>query len=389
MFPFLLRALSLAALAAASASAGAVVSAADEATARAAIRAQLALEGGHYGEACAPCAAGDTIGKLVRLAFHDAGGGAGRHGVGGANGCIDSTTSDNAGLAPIQARLDEVSASFAAIISRADFFVLAATVAIEAATTTPDTPEGRAALAASGLQPLAAPLVLDMRFGRVSDASCPRVDAVFLPTPAATWLGLVNVFGTGGRFQMTDAEVTAIMGAHAVGRMHAANSGIEGAWTNTQSSLGNAYYLNLLHGHSQSATQPDVFVDSDEAAAVAGGPPIVMLRPDVELVIETVPTSNSADMVNAPLVRTQCVAFAAAPAFTPARRSSCPLQMKSVDDVRAFAKNVTLFHDVFRSAWRKMVEFGYVRNAAGDLVAGPMPRGSVAGFGGDVVRAHP
>ena len=46
-----------------------------------------------YGELCSPCAEGDTIGVLLRMAFHDAVGGGG-----GSNGCIDFTAPDNNGL---------------------------------------------------------------------------------------------------------------------------------------------------------------------------------------------------------------------------------------------------------------------------------------------------
>jgi len=45
-----------------------------------------------YGEVCSPCAGGDAVGVLVRLAFHDA------SGPNGADGCIDFSTGENAGV---------------------------------------------------------------------------------------------------------------------------------------------------------------------------------------------------------------------------------------------------------------------------------------------------
>ena len=369
-----------------SAAAAAALSASDETAARAAIAAQLGL-GASYGAPCAPCAEGDTIGQLLRLAFHDAAGGGGPHGAGGGNGCIDATTSDNAGLADIQARVDAARAPFASLISRADFFVLAATVAVEAATTTPNSTVGLADLAASGLQPVA-PLRLDMVFGRVDDANCAGVDAFFLPTPSCTWLGLVNVFGTGGRFQMDFSEITALMGAHTVGRMHRNASGIEGAWTRSQSSFGSAYYRNLLsHGHVLNGAQPDTYIDTT-AVPSTGASKLVMLRSDVELIILTVPSSDEENFVNAPLVETQCMGYSAT-SLRAIAGSNCPFQQRSIADVQAFAANTALWHKVFRGAWRKLTEYAYaVDESSGLLVPGAAPTEIVRGFGGGVLPGH-
>ena len=370
-------------LALAAAAAAHALSAASEAAARGALKQQLGL-GASYGAACAPCAEGDTIGALLRLAFHDSAGGGGPRGAGGANGCIDNTTSDNAGLAGIEARVDAVRAPFAHLVSRADFFVLAATVAIEAATTTPDTPAGRAALTASGLQAIA-PLLLDVRFGRVDNADCAGLDGVFLPDPSATWLGLVNVLGEGGRFKMNFSELTAIMGAHSVGRMRRNASGVEGAWTRTQSSFSSAYFKNLLStGFAESASQPNVYVDTTSGANTTA---LLMLRSDIELVLMTVPTSDDEEMVNGPLVKTTCTAFA--PRLAPLAGSSCPFQTRSLDDVRRFAADTPLWFGVFRNAWRKLTEYAYVFDAAsGRLVPGPAPAEIVRGFGGRIVVGH-
>ena len=81
-----------------------------------------------YGQACAPCTLGDTYGAVIRLVFHDAFGG-GRSGSGGPNGCIDFSYHGNKGLEAIVAALDASRAPFAAQISRADYWVLAATLA--------------------------------------------------------------------------------------------------------------------------------------------------------------------------------------------------------------------------------------------------------------------
>ena len=338
-----------------------------------------------------PCHAqnGEAVGALLRLAFHDAAGGGGPLGAGGPNGCVDATTSKNAGLADVQARLDLARAPFVGEVSRADFFVLAANVAVELATTTPDSPAGRAALAASGLEPVGAPLVLEMRFGRLDDASCAGRDGVFLPDPSCTWLGLVDVFGTGGRFQMNNAEVTAIMGAHSVGRLHKGASGLSGGWSATQSSFSTSYFRSLLtQGFSLDATQsPDVYVGSGPSAD--GAEDLVMLRADIELVAMTVPTSDSEDFANSPAVSTTCRAFGPGVSAAP---GACPFQARSIDVVRSFAApgGTGAFFATWSTAWTKLTQLGYLPSGARGLVVDPRPPPvPVVGFGGaKVPRAH-
>lgn len=56
--------------------------------------------------------------------FHDC--------VGGCNGCIDESNDDNAGLSEVVAWLDDIrsSNSYDSLVSKADFYALAGTVAI-------------------------------------------------------------------------------------------------------------------------------------------------------------------------------------------------------------------------------------------------------------------
>ena len=57
--------------------------------------------------------------------------------IGGANGCIDFTNSDNSGLQIAVDQLQPIYLKYASIISRADFWVLAANVVILYASTAP------------------------------------------------------------------------------------------------------------------------------------------------------------------------------------------------------------------------------------------------------------
>jgi hypothetical protein len=79
-----------------------------------------------------PCPAGDNMGALVRLVFHDSAGDG--HSL---NGCIDFTEPDNKGLEDVVALLNDLymRKQYKAIISMADLIVLAGVVVIEFATT--------------------------------------------------------------------------------------------------------------------------------------------------------------------------------------------------------------------------------------------------------------
>ena len=78
-----------------------------------------------------PCPLSHIYGGVVRLAFHDA------VGTGGPNGCIDFTKPENNGLQDIVKLLNKIYAPYANLISKADFWVLAANLVIQYATTTP------------------------------------------------------------------------------------------------------------------------------------------------------------------------------------------------------------------------------------------------------------
>ena len=125
--------------------------------------------GDSYSTACNPCTVGDNVGALVRLIFHDAAGGGGPNGNGGMNGCIDFNTSDNKGLEDVVATLDSIYTDFSSKISKADFWLLAANLAIQYASTTNSS-------VTNNHIPLldASPgtLYLAFSYGRVDDATC-------------------------------------------------------------------------------------------------------------------------------------------------------------------------------------------------------------------------
>jgi len=94
----------------------ALITTSELASLKAAIVSEFALVPS-YGTVCEACASGDSIGGLLRLAFHDAAGGGGR-----ANGCIDFSTPDNNGLQTSTSKLLAAWTPFSSQISFAGMF---------------------------------------------------------------------------------------------------------------------------------------------------------------------------------------------------------------------------------------------------------------------------
>jgi hypothetical protein len=164
---------------------------------------------------CSPCKLGDIIGAMVRLSFHDAAGG------GGANGCVDFTERDNNGLQEVVGQLDKIyhDNHLNHIISKADFWVLAANTALRVA-------KGP---------------TIEFRWGRIDCHSCLGIDDGLLPNATGGFRQMEEVFKV--RMGFTDREIVALLGAHCLGRMELKNSGFEGGWTKHQNLFSNVYYF--------------------------------------------------------------------------------------------------------------------------------------------------
>jgi catalase (peroxidase I) len=288
------------------------------------------------------------LGALIRLPFHDASGGGGRGlgAPGGPNGCIDSSTTDNAGLFDIIAQLDAVRAPYASIISRADFWVLAGNTAVKMATTI-DASFPASAGAAAGMDNksgAAGPLILPFLPGRVDLANCTGVDAAQLPDPSYTWPDLQSLFG--GRFGMNDTEIVAIMGAHAIGRMSTDDSApVTAVWAGFASSFANTYFQKLINiGWKVSATSGNVWL--------GGG--LAFLRPDVELGVSTTGTTG-------------CPVFN----ILANRLTGCPFT-GGFSYAQLFANDQSAWFRVFSTAWQKLTSLYYVPDPSGAFLV-PVP----------------
>jgi len=166
----------------------------------------------------------DFLAGLVQLAFHDAGTYDKTTGTGGPDGCIDLTIDENKGLKWITGVIAPVFRKYSNVISYADFVVLAANTAI---------------YVASGNT-----LTLPFNWGRTNGNDCTTVDHDKLPQAKKSISHTTEVFVT--RMGLTLQDITALMGAHTIGRAEDANSGYSGAWDSTSAVWDNRYYSEMV-----------------------------------------------------------------------------------------------------------------------------------------------
>jgi hypothetical protein len=353
------------------------------------LRTNLSLTN-QYGILCLNCADAHKYGGIVRLAFHDAVGAPGN----GANACLDYTTSDNDDIQDIQNMLDKAlnSSKYKSLISRADFYVLAATLVIELTSTKAS--GFSSALFSTSSNPMdasAQPLVLPFVTGRVDDASCAG-DGEFLPSTSYNWTQIAGLFT--GRIGMTPREIVAIMGAHSLGGIHTAVKGNVSriGWVQSATSFSNNYYSVLLNGTNgwfgerqipsgfspadmtQGTGNSDAWTMTVTEAGTGTGPgnpavtgKIIMLRTDVELGVNTTSTYKPSQGPSFPN-NVACGAFgllmmpATTPpgqAYTEKQAASCPRRESNIASISLFAQNSSAWHASFKTAWEKLVNMGY------------------------------
>jgi len=169
---------------------------------------------------------------LIRLSWHDAGVYSTGKLTGGCPNAVMRFTDAgeglfgaNAGLPTVAVKLlADIAAKYAAVISNADLWALAANVAIKQM----GGPE------------------IPTRFGRVdatSSAESVASQVGRLPDGDKGSDHLREIFSPKG---FSDREIVALSGAHTVGRCHADRSGFDGPWTADPLKFDNSYFVDML-----------------------------------------------------------------------------------------------------------------------------------------------
>ena len=263
----------------------------------------------------------------MRLSFHDA------FGEGTSpNGCIDFSEPDNNGLQTIVAQLAASWAPFSSSISRADYWVLAATLAIQYASTP------AAAGGGGRLPPSPGVLTLPFVSGRVDAATCN--DAGRLPGAGLTWAQSAAFFG---RVGLSVVDIVALFGAHALGRAEFQNSGFDGGWTTTQSSFSNSYYSQMLGIPWANNNASDIWLNGGSR------PNTIRLRSDAEVAIA--PASG-------------CPRFGGGGGGGAVSTPTCPFNTLTQATLASFSGSTAAWYAAFAPAWAKMVGAGYTTLAA-------------------------
>ena len=169
--------------------------------------------------------------------FHDC--------VTGCDGCIDLDNSENNGLAGIFQEVntlydDEFATSG---MSRADFYSLAAVVAVRRASDEQECP---------GMDPNCTIPMPDMTilYGRKDCATSPNSTRDFgFPDAHKGLEHVMEVFRDG--IGLTERQTVAIIGAHTLGMASPQNSGFQGPWAPPTNRFDNAFYRTLVDGRSQ------------------------------------------------------------------------------------------------------------------------------------------
>lgn len=210
-------------------------------------------------------------GTFIRLAWHCSGTYNATTGQGGSNGARmrfdpEASAGANAGLDVARSALEQVKSKFPEM-SYADLYTYAGVVAVEEAGG-PKIPfkTGR----------------IDMSSGDTSPSPIGLPDAD-KGSRVATIQHVRDVFY---RMGLTDQEIVALLGAHAMGRCHTDRSGYWGPWTNAETTFSNEYFRLLLEERwspktthqGKPWTGPDQFEDQTGS--------LMMLPSDVVLIAD-------------------------------------------------------------------------------------------------------
>jgi catalase (peroxidase I) len=241
--------------------------------------------------------------------------------------CVDFSTPLNSGLERIVAIYDMIYTPFQDIISRADFWVFGANLAIEMASTKALTGD-RINLPSS----IGGPLLLPFRGGRIDRDNCTGLDGDLVPPIHTGWSQMTALFS--GKMAMTTNQIVALMGAHTLGQITRNNSGFQGSWTSFSSSFSNLYYSGLIGSAWSNLNSSSIWTDQ-VSSTVAN----VMITPDIEMIYS--PSSQCPQFLLGLFESRGC------------KQNFGPMQV-----VQEFASNLTSFYANFSESWQLLTEYG-------------------------------
>ena len=143
---------------------------------------------------------------------------------------------------------------------------------------------------------------------------------------------------------MNVAEVVAIMGGHTLGRAFLGNSGFDGGWVTASSSFSNLYYRSMSGVHWNNGNSSNVWLGPVAQQTM-------LLKPDVELLLQTFPSTTTARY---------CDQFGGggAPVFnaTTAPRN-CPIRARTNAAFASYVAHTQTWYGNFTTAYQKMTEY--------------------------------
>ena len=165
-----------------------------------------------------------------------------KDGEGGADGCVDLTDVDNAGLAAclhegeFGVSIDTAYQHFCESVSLADFLVIAAEAVMTAS---------RQHVTADDSSRSAIDFKSAFKFGRTTAKTCEWAHGR-LPNPEGSCAAVQESFVD--RMGLTWGQAAALMGVHTLGRAQVANSGYDGWWSSALMSrkFNNDYFVSIL-----------------------------------------------------------------------------------------------------------------------------------------------
>jgi len=264
----------------------------------------------------------DFFGGTVRLPFHDAGSYDIADGSGKPSGCVNPADPGNGGLPEVINGIEPVYQMHKDELSRADYWVIVAHVSIQDA---------------------GGP-VIPMSWGRIDcNGNYPPMGR--LPNAEKNWTEVYNVFVK--RMGLTIQDITALLGAHTLGRPMPENSGYAFYWTNVANRFSNQFYKDLLYGSWKRYTNNYAFHGQthqwNTEPLPDGMDPNMMLNTDMSLVYYNI--GSEGDGV-----------------CNTTSNNGCTFNPDTLPLVQKYASNQTLWFSDFTTAWNKLTSVGWKLN---------------------------